>query len=182
MESLNIFDWIIVAIVGVSAIYGLIRGFVRELMALVAWVAAYFIARMFAYQLSHILASWIDTELLRLSLAFVLLFIATLVVSGLLINLMTNLVSISGLTATDHIFGIAFGVLRGALIVMVIVSLLSLSPVSRDTWWQSSILIPHFVMVDDWTHKVTDTLSNVLGMIEPAINAAEQTAEAISTE
>ena len=169
MESLNVFDWVIVVIVGASAIYGLIRGFIRELLSLAAWFGAYFLSRMFAYQFSHILSAWVDTELIRISLAFVILFIATLVVAGLLINLATGLVGITGLTATDHVFGLAFGILRGAVIVVVMVSLLSLTPISQDTWWQSSWLIPHFVMVDDWTYKVTDTMTGFLNIIEPVV-------------
>jgi len=63
-----------------------------------------------------------------------------------------------------------FGIIRGALIVVVIVSLLSLTPISGDTWWQNSLLIPHFVVVDDWTYKFTSEISSLLNIIEPALS------------
>lgn len=169
MESLNVFDWIIVAIIGASSMYGLLRGFARELLSLAAWVAAYFVARMFASQLSAIMDNWIDNDQIRFAVALLILFVATLVVSGLLINMVSKLIAITGLTTTDHLFGMVFGVLRGGLVVVVIVSLLSLSPISGDSWWQNSILIPHFVIIDGWTYKVTNEVGNVLNLIEPAL-------------
>jgi membrane protein required for colicin V production len=170
MESLNVFDWVVVGILLASSVYGLLRGFARELLALGAWVAAYFIARMFGYQLSGIMENWIDNPMLRVAVAHVVLFVVTLVVSGLIINMVARLIAITGLTATDHLFGMVFGIVRGGLIVVIIVSLLSLTPISGDTWWQGSILIPHFIMVDDWTFKFTGEVSGFLNLIEPALD------------
>ncbi|MGB2326072.1 MAG: hypothetical protein ACPH5N_06470, partial [Pseudomonadales bacterium] len=59
--------------------------------------------------------------------------------------------------------------IRGGLIVVIIVSLLSLTPISGDVWWQGSILIPHFVLVDDWTYKFTSEVSQLLNLIEPTL-------------
>jgi|ETNmetMinimDraft_21_1059911.scaffolds.fasta_scaffold31120_2 membrane protein required for colicin V production len=169
MESLNVFDWIILAIVIASSVYGLMRGFARELLALGAWVAGYFVARMFGYQLSGVMESWIDSALIRVSVAHVVLFVATLVIAGLIINMVSKLIAMTGLTATDHLFGMVFGVIRGGLIVVIIVSLLSLTPISGDAWWQGSVLIPHFVVVDDWTYKFTGEVSSFLNLIEPTL-------------
>ena len=170
MESLNVFDWVILAIIGASSMYGLMRGFARELLSLAAWVAAYFVARMFAAQLSTVMDAWIDSDQIRFGVSLLILFVTTLVVSGLVINMVTKLIAITGLTTTDHLFGMVFGLLRGGLIVIVIVSLLSLSPISGDSWWQNSILIPHFVVIDGWTYKVTDEVGNALNLIEPALS------------
>lgn len=169
MESLNVFDWIILAIIIASSIYGLMRGFARELLALGAWFAGYFVARMFGYQLSGIMESWIDNDLLRVSVAHVILFVATLVIAGLVIKMVGKLIAMTGLSATDHLFGMVFGIIRGGLIVVIIVSLLSLTPISGDVWWQGSILIPHFVLVDDWTYKFTSEVSQLLNLIEPTL-------------
>jgi len=169
MESLNVFDWIILAIIIASSLYGLMRGFARELLALGAWFAGYFVARMFGYQLSGMMESWIDSDLIRVSVAHVVLFVATLVLAGLVINMVGKLIAITGLSATDHLFGMVFGVIRGGLIVVIIVSLLSLTPISGDAWWQGSILIPHFIIVDDWTYKFTSEASEFLNLIEPTL-------------
>ena len=52
MESLNIFDWILVAIIAASSVFGLLRGFVKELLSLASWVAAFFVARLFSFKLT----------------------------------------------------------------------------------------------------------------------------------
>lgn len=49
------------------------------------------------------------------------------------------------------------------------VSLLSLTPVSNDQWWQSSLIIPHFVLVDEWSYKMSTSASGLLDMLQPAL-------------
>ena len=84
MESLNVFDWILVAIIAVSCVFGLLRGFVKELLSLASWVAAFFVARLFSFKLSGFMIDWIDQPQFRLIAAFAILFAATLVVLSLI--------------------------------------------------------------------------------------------------
>ena len=62
MESLNVFDWILIAIIVISSVFGLLRGFVKELLSLASWVAAFFVARLFSFKLSNFMIDWIGTE------------------------------------------------------------------------------------------------------------------------
>ncbi len=169
MESLNVFDWILVAIIAVSSIFGLLRGFVKELLSLASWVAAFFVARLFSFKLSSFMMDWIDQPQFRVIAAFAILFAATLVVGALINNVFSRLVSATGLTGTDRLFGMVFGIVRGGLLVVVMVSLLSLTPISNDQWWQSSLIIPHFILVDEWSHKVSSSASGLLDMLQPAL-------------
>jgi membrane protein required for colicin V production len=167
MESLNVFDWILVAIIATSSVFGLLRGFVKELLSLASWVAAFFVARLFSFKLSNFMMDWIDQPQFRVIAAFVILFAATLVVGALINNVFSRLVSATGLTGTDRLFGMVFGVVRGGLLVIVMVSLLSLTPVSNDEWWQSSLIIPHFILVDEWSYKMSSSASGLLDMLQP---------------
>ena len=58
---------------------------------------------------------------------------------------------VTGLSGTDRFLGMAFGAARGSLLVVILVGLISLAPVQQDAWWQQSTLIPHFLMVADWS-------------------------------
>jgi membrane protein required for colicin V production len=167
MESLNVFDWILVAIIAVSSVFGLLRGFVKELLSLASWVAAFFVARLFSFKLSNFMVDWIDQPQFRVIAAFAILFAATLVVGALINNVFSRLVSATGLTGTDRLFGMVFGVVRGGLLVVVMVSLLSLTPISNDQWWQSSLIIPHFILVDEWSYKMSSSASGLLDMLQP---------------
>ncbi|MCO4837990.1 MAG: CvpA family protein [Oceanospirillaceae bacterium] len=169
MESLNVFDWILVAIISVSCIFGLLRGFVKELLSLASWVAAFFVARLFSFKLSNFMVDWIDQPQFRLIAAFAILFAATLVVGALINNVFSRLVSATGLSGTDRLFGMVFGIVRGGLLVIVLVSLLSLTPVSNDQWWQSSLIIPHFILVDEWSYKMSSSASGLLDMFPPTL-------------
>ena len=169
MESLNVFDWILVAIITVSSVFGLLRGFVKELLSLASWVAAFFVARLFSFKLSNFMVDWIDQPQFRVIAAFVILFAVTLVVGALINNVFSRLVSATGLTATDRLFGMVFGIVRGGLLVIVLVSLLLLTPVSNDQWWQSSLIIPHFILVDEWSYKMSSSASGLLEMLQPTL-------------
>jgi len=169
MESLNVFDWILVAIIAASSIFGLLRGFVKELLSLASWVAAFFVARLFSFKLSSFMIDWIDQPQFRLIAAFAILFAATLVVGALINNVFSRLVSATGLTSTDRLFGMVFGIVRGGLLVIVMVSLLSLTPVSNDLWWQNSLIIPHFILVDEWSYKMSSSASGLLDLLQPSL-------------
>jgi len=169
MESLNVFDWILVAIIAASSVFGLLRGFVKELLSLASWVAAFFVARLFSFKLSSFMVDWIDQPQFRLIAAFAILFAATLVVGALINNVFSRLVSATGLTGTDRLFGMVFGIVRGGLLVIVMVSLLSLTPVSNDQWWQNSLIIPHFILVDEWSYKMSSSASGLLDLLQPSL-------------
>ena len=169
MESLNVFDWILVGIIATSSVFGLLRGFVKELLSLASWVAAFFVARLFSFKLSNFMVDWIDQPQFRVIAAFAILFAVTLVVGALINNVFSRLVSATGLSGTDRLFGMVFGVVRGGLLVIIMVSLLSLTPVSNDQWWQNSLIIHHFILVDEWSYKMSSSASGLLDMLQSTL-------------
>jgi membrane protein required for colicin V production len=143
--SFNWADWTIVAIIGVSCAFSLLRGFVKEALSLAAWLLATFVAIAFHERLAVVLARWIQTPSLQLILAFAALFVGTLLLGALLNKLLGTLVAASGLGGIDRLLGTVFGLARGLLIVMAIVIWLPMAmPVKSDPWWSESALIPHF--------------------------------------
>ncbi|MEY3038196.1 CvpA family protein [Marinobacterium sp. LSUCC0821] len=155
-------DWVILGIVGISALFSLKRGFVREALSLITWVSAFIIGRLFSSQLSIYLTDYIDTPSLRVLAAFGILFVLTLIAGSLVAMLVTALVSATGLSATDRILGMGFGVVRGGLLVVIIVMLLGMTPVTEDQWWQDSQLIPHFVLMEEWTKETAKQLGGAI--------------------
>jgi len=144
-------DWLIIGIVAVSALISLTRGFVKEALSLVTWVVAGLVAWAFGGALAELLVGYIETPSLRVITACAILFVLTLILGGLINYLIGQLVLVTGLTGTDRFLGMVFGAARGVLLVVVAVGLLSLAPVEADTWWRESELIPHFLLVADWS-------------------------------
>ncbi|QFT55768.1 CvpA family protein [Microbulbifer sp. THAF38] len=143
---MNWADWTIVAIVGVSTLIGLSRGFVRETLSLLTWVAAFLVAMMFREQLAPLLSNLVDTPSLQAIAAFAILFFGTLLAGALLNMMLSAFVEATGLSGTDRVLGMVFGLARGAIVVMALLILApALAPVDQDSWWSESVLIPHFL-------------------------------------
>jgi len=151
---MNWADWTIIAIIVISGLFSLKRGFVREALSLATWVTAFIVARLFTAPLSLLLQDYIDTPSARIAVAFAILFLATLVVGALVSALVAALVQATGLSSTDRILGVGFGIARGGLLIVVLVSLLGITPAIEDPWWHESQLIPHFIQMESWTRNL----------------------------
>lgn len=157
--SLNWVDAVILGIVVISALMSLSRGFVKEALSLVTWVVAAIVAWMFGGSLAHHLTPYIDTPSIRVIAACAVLFVSTLIVGGLVNFILGQLIHATGLSGTDRLLGMVFGAARGLFLVVVLVGLLSLAPVDQDSWWQQSTLIPHFLLIADWSKNLILDLS-----------------------
>ncbi len=143
-------DYAIIIIVTLSALISVLRGFVKEALSLVAWVLAFWVAFTFHQNLATILTQYIDTPSLRLISAFALLFVVTLIIAAIVNNLISTLVKKSGLTGTDRMLGVIFGIARGVVIVAILVLMAGLTQLPADPWWQDSIFIKHFQEMAIW--------------------------------
>ena len=86
----------------------------------------------------------ITSPSLRIVVAFSVLFIVTLVLAALVNFFASQLVKRTGLTGTDRVLGMFFGILRGAVIVAILVLFAGISTLPQEPWWRGSLLIPHF--------------------------------------
>lgn len=159
-------DWTITAIIAISALVSLRRGFFKEVLSLVTWIAALFVAWSFAGNLSVHLNDFIETPSIRQITASSILFVVTLLVGGLVNKVFATLVQATGLTGTDRILGMVFGGLRGCLMVVLLVGLMSFAPLENDLAWKNSTLLPHFIMLADWSKQT------VMQVVGPIVDAA----------
>lgn len=143
-------DYVIIGIIGVSALISLVRGFVRETVSLIVWVLAFGLAWAYFRDLAPHLAPWVDTPSLRLGLAFLILFLVVLLLGGIVGFLIGQLVDKTGLSGTDRLLGMLFGAARGAVLVAILVLLAGLTPFPQDSWWRESGLIVYFQDLAVW--------------------------------
>lgn len=159
---LNWADWTIIAIVAISCLFSLLRGFVKEALSLVTWLAASFVAIAFHERLAVIFAKWIHTPSVRTVLAFAALFVLTLMVGAIINWLIHQFVVGVGLGGLDRLLGMAFGAVRGLLLVLALLMLLpmALPEMRQDAWWHQSKFIPYFESSEDWARS---TFSEAMG-------------------
>ncbi|TNC92448.1 MAG: colicin V production CvpA, partial [Thalassolituus sp.] len=67
--------------------------------------------------------------------------------------LISQIVKATGLTGTDRVLGMVFGMVRGLLIVVVLVYLGQMTMLPGDAWWQESSMIPHLEVLAEWARK-----------------------------
>ncbi|MEA2080604.1 MAG: CvpA family protein [Pseudomonadota bacterium] len=143
-------DYILLAVIAISGLLSLWRGFVMEAISLVSWIAALWVAMIFFRDLANLMEDWIDTASIRDATAFAILFVSTVLVGGLVNFLAGQLVAKTGLTATDRALGMLFGIARGVVIVAVLVLLAGLTALPQDAWWQEALLLGHFQDMALW--------------------------------
>ena len=144
------FDWAIIAVLAISTLMSLRRGFLKEALSLGTWIAAFVVARQFHGPMDQLLETQIVDSLMRSIAAFAALFVGTLLVGAALGFLLGALINASGLSSTDRVLGMVFGFARGALIVTVVIGLLNLTPLVSDSWYTTASLVPHFETVAQW--------------------------------
>ena len=164
---MNWADWTIVGILVVSSLISLKRGFVREALSLANWVLAFIIAMTFHEQLASLLDERITVPSVRLMTAFGVLFAATLIVGAMVNYLIAELVRMTGLSGTDRMLGMIFGLLRGFIIIMAILIFLpGLVPIHEDPWWADSLIIPNLLEFEGWCRAVgREIVDAVIGLV-----------------
>ena len=130
------FDVAAAGILLVSLLLGLWRGLVYAVLSLLGWPLAFFLSKMFAANVAVLMP--ITQETARVAAAYVLVFIAVLIVWGVLVWLLSRLVKAAGLGWLDSALGGLFGVLRGVLVILVLVWLAGMTQIPEQPFWREA--------------------------------------------
>jgi membrane protein required for colicin V production len=156
---MNWVDWAIIAVLTVSTLISLWRGFAREALSLLGWVAAFVLANLFAGRLSDLLIQFIDNEQARYMAAFAVLFVGVLLLFNLLGVVVRQLIRLTGLSVLDRLLGTVFGFTRGLIIVLVVTFILrQLMPASNQQALNQSLLMPHLDLLMQWVQSTFGTM------------------------
>ncbi len=143
-------DYAISFLLIVSAVFGLLRGFVKEAFGLVIWLAAVAVGFYYSRDFSLLFHSVISYEPARIPAAFALLFFLTLILGGVISFILSHLVEKTGLTGTDRLLGMLFGFIRGSVLVSILVLLAGVTRLPEHSWWKQAVLIPPFQSFAVW--------------------------------
>ncbi len=136
------FDYAVLAAMAASLLLGAWRGVVSEILALAAWVLAFFVAREMAPMVSEWFAGVLSDKSMQYLAAFAAMFVGVLVVVGIARLVLSFLLRAVGLGLIDRLLGAVFGIARGVVIVLVAVMLGGLTPLPRADWWRNAVLAP----------------------------------------
>ncbi len=136
---MTVFDYLVFGIVGVSLLLGAWRGIVSELLALVAWIAAFFVARELGKPVASLLSGLLADPMIRLMAGYILVFIIVLLLVAMLRFLLRELLKAVGLGFVDRLLGATFGIARGAAVVILFVILGGMTALPKQAWWRDSV-------------------------------------------
>lgn len=153
------FDFVVMAILAVSGLLGLLRGLLKEVLSLMAYVLAFVAAIWWGPTVYGWLEAYIDTAMLRMGVAYAAVFLVVLLGVGLVNMTLAALIRTTGLTPADHGLGAIFGLARGLLIVLVLVALGGYTPLPQEPWWQDAM----------FSHSATEALRHIKLWLPPSL-------------
>jgi len=147
---MTLIDLAFLAVILISALIGLARGLIREILSLVVWMVALGLAWLYHKDVAELLTAQIAQPSARLGVAFVAIVLVVLILGAILGSVLSVGIRKAHLGAIDGALGFAFGAARGALLVAMAVYLASLTPMPDESWWQDSKTIAQFQAMADW--------------------------------
>jgi membrane protein required for colicin V production len=138
MAGIGWVDLFVIAVVLLSVLLGVLRGLVHEVMSVFGWLVAWLAAQAWAAPVG-LKVVWVPmSPMARQALGFVLCFVVVLFAWRLLAWLISQVLKATPLAPVDRLLGGVFGILRAALIVLVLVTLAGLTPLVRQPFWAES--------------------------------------------
>ena len=131
-------DWIFFAVLLVSLVLGAWRGFVYEVMSVLNWLQAFFLAQWLATDVGPHLPMGGASDVLRFAAGFVIVFVIAALIGGMVVWLVTKLVVSSGLQRVDRALGAGFGLVRGVILLLAVAVVMEMTPWKASTWWRES--------------------------------------------
>ena len=140
-------DYAVLGVMGVSILWGVWRGLVREVISLAGWVIAFLAASLFAGPLGEALPAPIPGPELRVLAAYVGIIVASLICTTLVALLLSRLAKAAGLGGLDRTLGALFGLARGVLVLVAFALVAGLTALPRSPVWNQSLCGKFLVQV-----------------------------------
>lgn len=135
------FDYCVLVIVCLSMLLGWWRGLVYEVLSLLSWLAAYFVALAFVAELAPYMPEVLGSDTMKMGVAFAALFLLTLVLCGIASWSLHKLVKAFGMDwRTDGVMGALFGLVRGVVLVLVLVLVAGFTQLPKQPFWRDALL------------------------------------------
>jgi membrane protein required for colicin V production len=138
----TVFDYGVVAVLGLTLLLGFWRGLVSEILALAAWVVAFFAARATASEVGRLFADVLKDQAVQYVVGFAAVFVGVLVVFALLRLAVTGVLAAAGLGVLDRFLGGVFGAVQGLAVLLALVVAGGLTSLPQQPWWRDAVSAP----------------------------------------
>src|SRR3990167_6822851 len=164
MMQCNWVDLLILGVIALSMLTGIMRGFIKELIAICVWAAAIWTAFHCTPLVDPWLVVYIKDATLRKIVDVVVIVVSVLIIGGLLSTFIGLVLKNSGLSATDRILGLIFGFVRGVVIIALVMVALMIADVPYQQYSKNSQLYSKF---NPLTNLLYLQLKKIINTINP---------------
>jgi membrane protein required for colicin V production len=151
---MSVLDLAAIGVIVGSVGWGLWRGFTREVMSLAGWILAFLAANTVAGPLGDMLPASIASPDVRVLIAFVVIFVLTLIAAAIVGMVVSKFLKAAGLSGVDRTLGGLFGLARGVVILLAFAVVAGLTAMPRQPFWKESVgagmLERTVVQLKDW--------------------------------
>jgi membrane protein required for colicin V production len=136
---MSVLDLAAIGVIIGSVGWGIWRGFTREVMALAGWILAFLAANAAAGPFGDMLPASTASPEVRVLIAFVVVFVLTLIAAALVGMLLSKFLKAAGLSGVDRTLGGLFGLARGVVILLAFAVVAGLTSMPRQPIWRESV-------------------------------------------
>ena len=155
---MNAADYVIIGILAISLVFGMVRGFMREALALIGWLGGLWLAWRYADAAKPLLGGLLADEPQRTWVARALILATVVLATWIISEFISYFVHQSGLSVTlDRALGAVFGFLRGLVLVSLLTLAATTVKLDEVRWWKKSLLLPYSVDVSEWIKQFAET-------------------------
>ena len=137
--SIAALDWIFAVVLLASLVIGAWRGLIFELLSVLSWIAAFFLAQWLAADVSQLLPMSGAGETVQYAAGFAVVFVLAVLAGGLLAALAKRIFLLAGLQPADRALGAVFGLIRGVFLLLATTVVVGMTPLKSDQWWRDSV-------------------------------------------
>ena len=163
-------DYIILAILIISAVMGLVRGLLREAIAVITWFLAIVLAWSFGRSLEPLLGGVLVGSPMRIWVARIAIFVGVLLLGGAVSVVLAQYVRVSMFAGMDKFLGFLFGIIRGVVIVGAFTIAIQALRMDEDPRWKGSRLMPYAIGVADALRGIVGERLERLEKYKPSVS------------
>lgn len=139
---MTVFDYLVLVVLISSIIISTFRGLIKEILSLLSWIVSFVVANAYGEALSELLPAMFAGTMTRLIVAFLVLFVGTRLLMGLISMAISSMVKAAGLSLADRGLGGLFGLARGLVLVLAAVLLSGMTAIPQQPFWRDALFSP----------------------------------------
>jgi membrane protein required for colicin V production len=137
-------DFLCIGIILTSMAFAILKGFMREIISLIALIAGFVLAVLYYSALGRQLAPLCRTDAVADLIGFMIIFLGFILIGAITAFLVNRLIKSSSMEWIDRLLGALFGLIRGWIIASILVLALVAFPINENLLARS-FLAPYFI-------------------------------------